>query len=352
MKMFERMKAWMELVKLLKTVSPSTIRKEAYTFYRYHVIQSLLKEGWFNFFDKPKTMKDLAAKYNYTDMGYLQTLLEYLVEDQTLAKTDNGSYQTIRPINQEYVLLRLYDDSMDEIFKSYADAIPERLRGKYHEFSSGFNLFSWDNALALAFYECFRRSTFAFSGALKKRGTLLDVGCGNGFGTSAIWSYYLKRKRFENGNDMKIYGLDIDQDLLTIAEEEFPKMVEINTRINARKVAKEYSHCFPQFDEGSAIDLPYEDDTFDVVHQQQVIHWTNPQEALKEMIRVTKPGGMVMGAESFLRNSASIWFDACVQVVEGAHGFFEKKDLVQWAKEAGARKVLVATPISVFRIIK
>ena len=65
--MFERMKAWIELVKLLKTVSPSVIRKEAYTFYRYHIIQALKKEGWFEFFKKPHTKEELIAKYGYTD---------------------------------------------------------------------------------------------------------------------------------------------------------------------------------------------------------------------------------------------------------------------------------------------
>lgn len=48
------------------------------------------------------------------------------------------------------------------------------------------------------------------------------------------------------------------------------------------------------FQIGSVYDLDFTDDHFDVVHAHQVLqHLTDPVGALKEMIRVAKPGGLV-----------------------------------------------------------
>jgi len=49
-----------------------------------------------------------------------------------------------------------------------------------------------------------------------------------------------------------------------------------------------------RFETGSAYLLHYPDDSFDVVHAHQVLqHLTNPVGAIKEMVRATKPGGIV-----------------------------------------------------------
>ena len=48
------------------------------------------------------------------------------------------------------------------------------------------------------------------------------------------------------------------------------------------------------FEVGSVYELGFDDDTFDVVHAHQVLqHLTKPVEALREMLRVAKPGGVV-----------------------------------------------------------
>ena len=54
-------------------------------------------------------------------------------------------------------------------------------------------------------------------------------------------------------------------------------------------------------------DLLYEDDTFDVVHAHQVLqHVGDPVQALREMRRVAKPGGIVAARDSDYR--AFTWF--------------------------------------------
>jgi ubiquinone/menaquinone biosynthesis C-methylase UbiE len=48
------------------------------------------------------------------------------------------------------------------------------------------------------------------------------------------------------------------------------------------------------FETGDVYALPYEDDSFDVVHAHQVLqHLTDPVAALREMRRVCRPGGLV-----------------------------------------------------------
>jgi len=48
------------------------------------------------------------------------------------------------------------------------------------------------------------------------------------------------------------------------------------------------------FEVGSVYELDFDDDHFDVAHAHQVLqHLTNPVRAIAEMVRVTKPGGIV-----------------------------------------------------------
>lgn len=63
------------------------------------------------------------------------------------------------------------------------------------------------------------------------------------------------------------------------------------------------------FDVGDVYDLPYVDDTFDVVHAHQVLqHLSDPVAALREMRRVCRPEGIVAARD--VDYGAVTWFPA------------------------------------------
>ncbi|WP_439625393.1 class I SAM-dependent methyltransferase [Gemmata sp.] len=99
-----------------------------------------------------------------------------------------------------------------------------------------------------------------FVRAFVPAGSVLDVGCGNGW--SSHWFA-------EQGLDAT--GVDLN-----------PRAFEPAVRADLR------------FVEGNATRLPFPDGTFDAVAAHACLeHISNPEGALREMIRVARPGGVV-----------------------------------------------------------
>lgn len=96
---------------------------------------------------------------------------------------------------------------------------------------------------------------------------VLDVGCGPGTITLDL-AKYVKLGR--------IIGVEPTEDILERAELEKKKLGVTNVT----------------FQKGSVYELPFEDNTFDVVFEHQMIlHLEDPSKAVQEMRRVTKKGG-------------------------------------------------------------
>jgi ubiquinone/menaquinone biosynthesis C-methylase UbiE len=100
-----------------------------------------------------------------------------------------------------------------------------------------------------------------------------------------------------------------------------------------------------EFVAGNIYDLDFEDDTFDVVHAHQVLqHLTDPVEALREMRRVAKPGGIVAVRDADFHGMS--WYPAIPELDEwmdlyqriarrnGAEPDAGRR-LVSWAQAAG-----------------
>jgi len=98
---------------------------------------------------------------------------------------------------------------------------------------------------------------------------LLDVGCGPGSITRGL------AERLAPG---QVIGLDLSRDTLATARQDAATRGLANL----------------QYHEGSVYQLPFPDASFDAVFAHQVLqHLREPGTALREMLRVVRPGGLV-----------------------------------------------------------
>ena len=104
--------------------------------------------------------------------------------------------------------------------------------------------------------------------------SILDCGCG--LGSITLGFAELLR-------NSKIFGIDTEQSLLDIAKNEAQKKGIGNTH----------------FQLGNILKLPFPDDYFDVVFEHSILlHMPDYKEiAIKEMLRVVKPGGIIAARE-------------------------------------------------------
>jgi ubiquinone/menaquinone biosynthesis C-methylase UbiE len=106
--------------------------------------------------------------------------------------------------------------------------------------------------------------------------TVLDVGCGPGLDTEALG------KRV--GRTGRVIGIDYKPGMV----------IKAAARADEAGVSAWVEH---RVGSATALDLP--DDTFDAVRSDRLFqHLTDPAAALAEMIRVTRPGGRVVVADT------------------------------------------------------
>ena len=102
------------------------------------------------------------------------------------------------------------------------------------------------------------------------RAQILDFGCGTGGVTHFI---------AENFRDSEVVGIDIVEDSIRFAEKKFPKQATPNLTFTSYQSDR----------------LPFPNHSFDFVIAKEVfIHIFDKEEALKEIIRVLKPGGQLI----------------------------------------------------------
>lgn len=342
--MLNNASAWYELIKLGNVAK---LRKDIDIFWRGNIVKVISTEGWLNYLNKPHTKQELAEFFNYTDLKFLSLLLKALINDGTLKKVEGEKLLLQNPVNTEWVLPEVFDEQMKDLWWDFANFIPKRLNGEYFEFSGGFNLFNWDNILSNRMYTQIRKAAFSYVKNFKNNSEFLDIGSGNGYGTTSIWSTFQEKDKTKN---IKITGLEMDENLLEIAKSEFEMMAK---KIGGRSIEEiqKSKDLYPDFVKGNVVSIPFQDETYDYVYASQVLHWTNAKKAISEMIRIAKPGGIIFGTQNFLPD-ANEFNDIHFKVIKGAEGFFSKHDMEIWAKEAGAKKIKFSTPISIFKIIK
>jgi len=138
---------------------------------------------------------------------------------------------------------------------------------------TAFEAWGYDRFVAPAVLEMGRRSMDPYLVQVPKGGRLLDVGCGGGLHAVMMG---------DERPDLEIVGLDLN-----------PGQV-------GRAVARSKRfHGRLSFVEGSALDLPFEDESFDTVTSfASIKHWPNPRRGVEEAVRVLKPGGLLMIVEA------------------------------------------------------
>ncbi len=150
--------------------------------------------------------------------------------------------------------------------------------------------------------------------------TLLDVGCGPGTITADLATHITPGR---------VTALERTEDALDLARAE----------IDRRGLGT------VDFAVGDVHALDFPDDTFDIVHAHQVLqHVGDPVQALREMRRVTKPGGIVAVRDSDY--AAFTWFPLLPELEEWLE-LYERvaranggepdagRRLLSWARAAG-----------------
>jgi len=148
-----------------------------------------------------------------------------------------------------------------------------------------------------------------FSMLRTKSGKALDLGCGTG-----NYTLELKRKGFD------VIGLDASEGMLKVAREKGLNCIM-----------------------GDAYDLPFPDETFDLVLSITMFEFIHrPEDVLREIHRVLKPGGEVLIGTM---NGRSAWFlfkrlkSLFVETAYRYARFYTPDELERLVKEAGFREV-------------
>ena len=154
--------------------------------------------------------------------------------------------------------------------------------------------------------------------------TILDVGAGSGTVTATLAKHVSPNGRAT--------GVDID-----------PKTIP-----RARAIAQMAGVENVSFQEGDVFKLPFTDGTFDITFCHQIlVHLNTPWEALREMLRVTKPGGVVAAREGDYQTECfwpelpglTKWHEFVAASMNDAGGSWTGgRRLVSWALQAGVRR--------------
>jgi arsenite methyltransferase len=156
---------------------------------------------------------------------------------------------------------------------------------------------------------------------------VLDVGCGGGNTACLIAEQY----------GSHVQGIDISEVMIAKAKE------------RARRRGLEDT---VEFRVADAFELPFEDDTFDVVIVESVLTPLpgDKRKALGEMVRVVRPGGRIAANEGTVDPSAPEEWLALMDEHPAIYGYFTPQTLRSLFEEAGLQVVemieaqYVATP--------
>lgn len=147
---------------------------------------------------------------------------------------------------------------------------PEDLASRYDAVSASWRRtarrFQLETAYREPLHACNAETVLAHAGSQAR---VLDCGIGCGSLSIALNTILPDRIAY--------YGIDVSGEMLVTAD-----------------IAMRQTGLSPQLRQADILSIPYADQSFDFVMAAHVLeHLPEPEQALKEMIRVLKPGGMV-----------------------------------------------------------
>jgi ubiquinone/menaquinone biosynthesis C-methylase UbiE len=105
---------------------------------------------------------------------------------------------------------------------------------------------------------------------------------------------------------------------------------------SARALADQNGASNVSFEQANAYELPFADDTFDVVHAHQLLqHLSDPVAAIREMRRVTRPGGVVAARDADY--AAMTWYPESAGLTEWNTLYHEVTAAYGYQADAGRR---------------
>ncbi|GMR10784.1 MAG: hypothetical protein BMS9Abin28_1607 [Anaerolineae bacterium] len=347
-----RLRAWWHVLEL---GSARHLGANFDEIFRYHILQTLSDEGFFDYLAEPRNYGQILAHFGYTDSDYARDLFDVLVNDQRNVLIEEDSRYRLNPA-QPLPTLEEVSARTDKRYQGFNHMavdmvrnIPRRLRGQPVEFTEGFEaegremLKNFDKLLSLRLYTVSRNAAFAFLERRERawlRGkTLLELGCGAGRETVELWLHL--------GGDVRMTAIDPVAAMLERANQRLPALLdEIDPDHPPLTDANR-----PVFKEASAARLPFDDDRFDAAFYAYILHYTpDPRRVVREIVRVVKPDGLIFGVQ-IMKPYWSPHVDMVIRSNENSHGFFWREEHRQWYAENGFDCETV-TPLGVFRACK
>ncbi len=344
------LRAWLSIIKSVG--SGARAGRQGGEIFRYFVFKALSDVGFLDYLEVPRTYGELIAEFEFEDGGYFQALMNTLINDKENLIVQNHNHyvrnhdipmpdlktimrKTHHRVQPMMLMAEALSENIINRLRAERLGLPEVFERDEHRVVNMFN-----ELLGTAFYSIIRAGCFDYLKRSERQWLegkqLLEIGCGNGLETAEIW-LLTKGK-------VHITAVDAVPGMLHLAEKQFeqyldqiqPKHPEVTTENR------------PVFKLANATNLPFEDNSFDAVLCFFMLHWTaNPTIAIKEAVRVVRPGGLIFGAQSY-KPYTNPYLNLVVRSSRNSHGFFWKEDIHRWFADCGWELDMI-TPAGIFR---